>query len=78
MYVLYLLTTTVTQNMRKTSSNCLVKEVQPWFTCRHVKISHCNRLRNRLIEVKYNKISQLGFLNGDPEVSKKRGRFWGI
>ena len=61
MYVLYRLTTTVTQNTRKTSSNCMVKEVQPWFACRRVKISHCDRL----IEVKCSKINQLGILNGD-------------
>ena len=43
----------------------MVKEVQPWFACRLVKILHCNLLRDCLIEVKYNKISQLGILNGD-------------
>ena len=37
-YILYGLITTVTQNMRKTSSNCMVKEVQPWFACRRVEI----------------------------------------
>ena len=51
--------------MRKTSSNCMVKEAQPWFSCRRVKISHCNWLCDRLTEVKYDKISQLGILNGD-------------
>ena len=68
MYVLQCwLTTTVTENMRKTASNCMVKEVQPWFACRHVKILHCNNywLCNRLIEVKHNNISQSGILNGD-------------
>ena len=29
------------------------------------EILHCNWLRDRLIEVKYNNISQLGILNGD-------------
>ena len=48
MYILYRLTKTVTQNMRKTSSNCMVKEVQPSFACRRVKISHCNCLCDRL------------------------------
>ena len=43
----------------------MVKELQPWFACCHVKISHYNLLHDRLIEVKYNKISQLGILNGD-------------
>ena len=65
MYILYRLITTVTQNVRKTSSNCIVKEVQPWFACCRVKISHCNWLCDRLIEVKYNKISQLGIIRGD-------------
>ena len=41
----------------------MVKEDQPWFACRRVKISHCTL--TTLIEVKYNKISQLGILNGD-------------
>ena len=35
------------------------------FVCHHVKISHCNLLCDRLTEVKYNEISQLGILNGD-------------
>ena len=43
----------------------MVREVQPWSDCRCVKISHFNWLCDRLIEVKYNKISQLGILNGD-------------
>ena len=43
----------------------MVNELQPWFACRRVKISHYNLLCDRLIEVKYNKISQLGILNGD-------------
>ena len=34
MYVLYRLPTTVPQNVRKTSSNCMVKKVQPWFAYR--------------------------------------------
>ena len=42
----------------------MVKEVQPCFACRRVKISRYTR-RDHLIEVKYNKISQLGILNGD-------------
>ena len=32
---------------------------------KYLEISHCNWLRDRLIEMKYNKISQLGILNGD-------------
>ena len=43
----------------------MVKEVQPWFPCHRVKISHCNWLCDRLIEVKNNKISQLGIINDD-------------
>ena len=49
---MYRLTTTVTQNTRKTSSNCMVKEVQ-------------RRVVYRIIidyMWKYNKISQLGIL----------------
>ena len=47
MYVLYRLhvTTTVIQNMSKTSSSnyyCMVKEVQPWFACPRIKVLHCN------------------------------------
>ena len=37
-----------------------------WYSYRHVKLSHCNWLGNHSILVKYNKISQLGLLNGDP------------
>ena len=32
---------------------------------KYPKIRHCNKLCDCLIEVKYNKISQLGILNGD-------------
>ena len=30
-----------------------------------LKVAHCNLRRDRLIEVKYNKINQLGIVNGD-------------
>ena len=39
MYTLYRLTTTFTPNMRKTSSNCTVKEVQPWFVVPGLEIN---------------------------------------
>ena len=32
---------------------------------KYPEILHCNSLRDRLTEVKYNKISQLGILVGD-------------
>lgn len=46
-----------------------------------LKVAHCNLPRARLIEVKYNKISQLGILNGDRLVEvkftvNKENAFW--
>ena len=60
MYILYRLTTTVTPNMRKTSSNAWSRK----FSLGSPAIVSKFRI-DRLIEVKYNKINPLGILNGD-------------
>ena len=45
--------------LKETGHNALI------IVSKYPEITHCNLLRGPLIEVKYNKISQLGILNGD-------------
>ena len=46
-------------------------------SCQNIQKYHIVRLRDRLIQVKYNKISQLGILNVDRARLRNRGQIYG-